>query len=104
MYIITDKKSLVLGVTENVVYAQNGDIGINETYFFHQSIVGEVIEVEQIPSDFEINKYKYVDGEFYIVEGWQPPKDVSSNEEIQQKLEDQEQAIAELSMIVASLM
>lgn len=103
MYIITDKKSLVMGVTEEVVYAENGDVGIDSTYFFATSIVGEVLEVEALPSDYEEGKYKFVEGEFIAVEGWQPPKDISSNEELQRKLEEQERAIAELSTVVATL-
>ena len=104
LYIITDKKAVVMGATNKLIYAGNGDVGINETYFFAKSIVGDILEVEALPTDYVEGKYKYEEGQFTIVEGWKPPHDVPTIEVLQATVETQEQAIVELSMLVASLM
>lgn len=106
MYIITDKKAVVIGSTNKLVYADNGNVGVNETYFFDKSIVGEVLEVETLPVDYVDGKYKYVEGQFSVVEGWTAPQDAPSIElnALKATVETQEQAIVELSMLVASLM
>lgn len=101
MFIITDKESLVMGVTEKVVHASNGNVGINETYFFDKSIVGGVLEVSEIPADYADYKYKYIDGKFQVYEGWKEPSEYLTLDQLQKKLESQNKAIAELTMIVS---
>ena len=103
MYIITDKNNVVIGVTENVIYAQNGDVGINDTYFLSKTIVGEILEVDTLPLDYEDNKYKYVNGEFTVREDWKQYQPPITTEELQEQLEMQEQAITELSIYIATL-
>lgn len=95
-----------MGATNKVVYAGNGDVGIDETYFFAKSIVGDILEVETLPTDYADGKYTYVEGQFAVVEGWTDHKDTSNPElnALKATVETQEQAIVELSMLVASLM
>lgn len=101
MFIITDKSSVVMGVTEKVIYADNGNVGLNEVYFFAKDMVGSVLEVNTIPSDYKDSKYKYIDGEFRLIEGWKEHVDYMTIDQLQKIVESQNKAIAELTMFLA---
>lgn len=102
MFIITDKSSVVIGVTEKVVYADSGNVGLNEVYFFSKDMVGSVVEVTSVPTDYEPDKYKYIDSKFQVVEGWKERTEHMTIDELQRMVKTQNEAIAELTMFLVT--
>jgi hypothetical protein len=60
---------------KTVFYISKDDV------YIPKNIVTEITQVETLPEDFEIGKYKYVNGEFVLNESYDPPQEENEPKE-----------------------
>lgn len=62
MYIITDKEDVIFNISETKDYQENGNVLVNnETLAIPQTLIKDICEVDEIPSEVEIAKYCYTE-------------------------------------------
>lgn len=118
MYKIILSNSIVVGASDNLQYLENGLVAVSDFKRYAKTAYDEIIEVSDIPTDYEDYKYKYdeISG-FTINENWVEPEQpisirslIESNESLQNTVERQEQqlqeqagAIAELTTLISTM-
>ncbi len=89
-YIITDQENVIIHISDTIAYQKNGNVLVdNDTLAIAKYLVKKVYEVENITDDITINKYCYtVQKGFYVNENYVEPKEIVSNEELQEQIND----------------
>jgi hypothetical protein len=74
MYILINQENLVLTASQSILYQDNGNPEVDSGMAYAKYMVKQVIEVSEIPSDFDEMKYFYTEsGGFVLKQDWTDP-------------------------------
>lgn len=99
----------VIGSSKNLIYLENGMVGVSEYRRYAESAYDFIVEVPDIPDDYEDFKYDYEASKgFTINPNWCEPEKIvdpielsRDNEVLKKRIQEQEQAIMELTALLS---
>lgn len=78
--ILAPEDGRVLHISDDIGYQENGNYLINGGMLAIPPTICHMVEVEQVPTGVEPERYCYVDGEFIINEDWVEPDAMTPDE------------------------
>ena len=100
MYILTDKNDVVFYMSETLSHQSNGNLLVdNGNLAIAKYLVKDVFEVEEIPTEVEVQKYCYTaEKGFYKNENYKEPElsDTEKIKQLQEQVTDLQLALAEM--------